>query len=93
MTTTLRGILFGCAVAAALTVTLDNVTAAESPEVFRLDAVEVTAHRDAFDAHDELDKGGSPGAGRRDRAQGRPVSIAGGNGRRGHGRPERRGRR
>ena len=54
MTTTLRGILFGFAVAAALTVTLDTVTAAESPEVFRLDTVEVTAHRDAFDADGNL---------------------------------------
>ncbi len=54
MTTTLRGILFGFAVAAALTVTLDTVTAAESIEVVRLDAVEVTAHRDAFDADGNL---------------------------------------
>lgn len=54
MTTTFRGILFGFAVAAALTVTLDTVTAAESPEFYRLDGIQVTAHRDAFDADGNL---------------------------------------
>ncbi len=55
MTTTVRGILFGFAVAAALTITLDSVTAAESPEVFRLQGIEVTAHREAFDAKGDLE--------------------------------------
>lgn len=54
MTTTLRGVFFGFAVAAALTVTLDTVTAAESIEVVRLDALEVVAHREAFDVDGNL---------------------------------------
>ena len=44
-----RALVFGIAVAAAVTVTLDTVTAAEPLEVIRLDTVTVTAHRDAFD--------------------------------------------
>ncbi len=54
MNTTLRALLFGTAVAAALTITVDTVTAAEEPAVVRLDAVEVTAHRDAYDADGNL---------------------------------------
>ncbi len=56
MNPNLRAILFGATVAAALTITLDTVTAAErahpapAVEVIRLDPVVVTAHRDAFDA-------------------------------------------
>ena len=50
MNTNLRALIFGAAVAAALTVTLDTVVAAEKPEVVRLEAVRVIAHRDAFDA-------------------------------------------
>jgi hypothetical protein len=54
MNTNLRALLFGAAVAAALTITLDTVVAAEAPQVIRLDTVEVTAHRDAFDADGNL---------------------------------------
>ena len=54
MNTNLRALIFGAAVAAALTITLDTVTAAESVDVIRLDAVEITAHRDAFDADGNL---------------------------------------
>ncbi len=55
MNTNLRAILFGAAVAATLIVTLDTVTAAESPAAIRLDAVEVTAHRTSFDSDGNLD--------------------------------------
>ena len=54
MNTNFRAMIFGAAVAAALTITLDTVTAAERPEAIRLDAVEVTAHRSNFDADGEL---------------------------------------
>ncbi len=54
MNTTLRALFFGTAAALAMTVTLDTVTAAEPREVVRLDAVEVTAHRDNFDADGNL---------------------------------------
>ncbi len=58
MNTSLRAVLFGAAVAAALTVTLDTVTAAErtnaTTEVVRLDTVYVVAHRNAFDADGNL---------------------------------------
>ena len=54
MNTNLRALIFGAAVAAALTVTLDTVTAAEKTDVIRLDAVVVTAHHDAFDAEGDL---------------------------------------
>ena len=54
MNTNLRALIFGAAVAAALTVGLDTVTAAESLEVIRLDAVQVTAHRDAFNVDGNL---------------------------------------
>ena len=54
MNTNLRALIFGAAVAAALTITLDTVTAAEPVELIRLDAVQVTAHRDAFDADGNL---------------------------------------
>ena len=50
MNTNLRALIFGAAVAAALTVTLDTVTAAEPAEVIRLETIQVNAHRDAFDA-------------------------------------------
>jgi hypothetical protein len=50
MNTNLRALIFGAAVAAALVITVDTVTAAEPLEVIRLDTVQVVAHRDAFDA-------------------------------------------
>ena len=49
MNTNLRALIFGAVVAVATIVTLDTVTAAEPLEVVRLDAVQVNAHRDAFD--------------------------------------------
>ena len=63
MNTNLRALLFAAVttatVAAALTVTLDTVVAAEpvrvAPQnVVRLDAVQVTGHRDHFDADGNL---------------------------------------
>ena len=54
MNTNFRALVFGAAVAAALTFTLDTVTAAEAVEVVRLDAVQIIAHRDAFDADGNL---------------------------------------
>ena len=54
MNTNLRALIFGAVVAVAMTVTLDTVTAAEPLEVVRLDAVQVNAHRDAFDADGNL---------------------------------------
>ena len=58
MNTNLRALIFGTAVAAALTVTLDTVTAAEHVaqpvEVIRLEGVQIRAHRDAFDADGNL---------------------------------------
>ena len=54
MNTNLRALIFGAAVAAALTVSLDTVTAAETPQIVRLDGIEVTAHRDNFDADGNL---------------------------------------
>lgn len=57
MTTTLRALIFGAAVAAALTIALDTVTAAEKVEVVRLAPILVLAHRDAFDADGNLDAG------------------------------------
>jgi hypothetical protein len=53
MNINLRAILFGTAVTAALTIAM-NVVAAEKTEVIRLGAVEVIAHRDAFDADGNL---------------------------------------
>jgi hypothetical protein len=53
MNINLRALVFGTAVAAALTVTM-NVVAAERPQPIRLEAVTVTAHRDAFDANGDL---------------------------------------
>ncbi len=53
MNINLRALVFGAVVAAALTITM-NVVAAERAEVIRLDAVTVTAHRDAFDADGNL---------------------------------------
>ena len=54
MNTNLRALIFGAAVAAALTVSLDTVTAAETPQIVRLDGVEITAHHDNFDADGNL---------------------------------------
>lgn len=54
MNTNLRALVFGAAVAAVLTITLDTVVAAEPMHVTRLDGVTVNAHRDAFDADGEL---------------------------------------
>jgi hypothetical protein len=54
MNTTLRALIFGAAVAAALTITLDTVVAAETAQVIRLEGIEVIAHRDAFDADGNL---------------------------------------
>ena len=53
MNINLRALVFGAVVATALTVTMD-VVAAESQQVVRLEGVEVTAHRDAFDAEGNL---------------------------------------
>ena len=50
MTTTLRALIFGAAVAATMTLTLDTVTAAEPVQAIRLEGISVNAHRDAFDA-------------------------------------------
>jgi hypothetical protein len=48
MNINLRAIVFGIAVAAATTITIDTVVAAEvaRPEVIRLEGIEVVAHRD-----------------------------------------------
>lgn len=54
MNTNLRALIFGAAVAAALTITLDAVTAAEKIDVVHLAPIEVLAHRDAFDADGNL---------------------------------------
>ncbi len=54
MNTNLRALIFGAVVAAALTITLDTVTAAEPLHVVRLEGIQVTAHRDAFDADGNL---------------------------------------
>ena len=54
MNTNLRALIFGAAVAAALTITLDSVTAAEKAEPIRLETIQVIAHRDAFDADGNL---------------------------------------
>jgi hypothetical protein len=54
MNTNLRALIFGVSVAAALTVTLDSVVAAEPQQVIRLDTVHVTAHRSDFDADGNL---------------------------------------
>jgi hypothetical protein len=54
MNTNLRALIFGAAVAAAVTITLDTVVAAEKPEVIRLETIHVIAHRDAFDANGDL---------------------------------------
>ena len=48
MNINLRALVFGTAVTAALTVTM-NVVAAESVDVVRLDPVNVVAHRAAAD--------------------------------------------
>jgi hypothetical protein len=53
MNINLRALVFGTVIAAALTVTMD-VVAAETQQVIHLDGVEVTAHRDAFDADGNL---------------------------------------
>ena len=47
MNTNLRALVFGTAVAAALTITLDSVVAAEPVQVVQLEGITVTAHRDA----------------------------------------------
>jgi hypothetical protein len=49
MNINLRALVFGAAVAAALTVTM-NVVAAETPHAVRLPGIEVIAHRAASDA-------------------------------------------
>ncbi len=58
MNTNLRALIFGAAVAAALTITMNTVTAAETAsqtlQVIRLDSVSINAHRDAFDADGNL---------------------------------------
>ncbi len=54
MNTNLRALIFGTAVAAALTITLDTVVAAEPLHVTRLDAVQVTGHRADFDTDGNL---------------------------------------
>jgi hypothetical protein len=47
MNINLRALVFGAAVAAATTLTINTVVAAETVPVYRLDAIEVVAHRDA----------------------------------------------
>lgn len=54
MNTNFRALVFGAAVAAALTITLDTVVAAEPVPVVQLDGVTVTAHRANFDADGNL---------------------------------------
>lgn len=54
MNTNLRALLFAVSVTAVLTVAFNNVVAAERTPVIRLDTVEVTAHRAAFDADGTL---------------------------------------
>jgi hypothetical protein len=54
MNTNLRAILFGAAVAVVLTLTLNTVFAAQTPEIIRLDPVMVTAHANHFDADGNL---------------------------------------
>ena len=54
MNTNLRALIFATTVAAALTITLDTVIAAEPVHVTRLEAVQVTGHRDSFDADGNL---------------------------------------
>ena len=49
MNVNLRALAFGIVVTAALTTAM-NVVAAETPQVIRLEGVEVTAHRDAAEA-------------------------------------------
>ena len=50
MNTNLRALIFASTVAATLTITLDTVFAAEPQPAIRLDAVQVTGHRENFDA-------------------------------------------
>ncbi len=59
MNTNLRALVFATAVTATLVLTLDTVVAAEPQHValqnvVRLDAVQVTRHRDHFDADGNL---------------------------------------
>ena len=54
MNTNLRAILFAVSVTAVLTIAIDNVVAAETTPVYRLDAIEITAHRDNFDSEGAL---------------------------------------
>lgn len=54
MNTNLRAILFGVSVTAVLTIAFNNVAAATATPVYRLDRVEVTAHRADFDADGAL---------------------------------------
>ena len=54
MNTNLRALIFGAAVAATLTLSLGTVTAAETPQIVRLDGIEVTAHRENFDVDGNL---------------------------------------
>src|SRR5882757_3272281 len=49
MTTTVRALIFGAAIAAVSALTLTAVFAAEPVKVVRLDGVTVIAHRDHFD--------------------------------------------
>ena len=55
MNTNLRALIFGTVVAGTLVVTLDTVVAAERTPVIRLDTVQVTGHRDAYDADGNLE--------------------------------------
>jgi hypothetical protein len=54
MTTTVRALIFGTAIAAVSALTLTAVFAAEPVQVVRLDGVTVTAHRDHFDCDGNL---------------------------------------
>ena len=55
MNINLRALIFGTAVAAALTVTMNTVAAAEPVQVIRLDTVQVVGHRVAFEADRTVD--------------------------------------
>ncbi len=54
MNINLRAMIFGIAAAAAATLTFDAVGASRGHEIIRLDRIEVTAHRENFDAEGNL---------------------------------------
>ena len=54
MNINLRALIFGIAAAAALTLTFDAVGASRGRDIIRLDRIEITAHRENFDADGNL---------------------------------------